>query len=43
MLAGLVEILDSSVDHSSFPNNVPTLRNYLYRKQDRLGFDAAIL
>lgn len=43
MVAGLIEILDNSVDHSSLPPNVPTLKNYLYRKQDRLGFDAAVL
>lgn len=43
MVVGLIDILDNSVDHSSFQPNVSTVRNYLYRKQDRLSFDDAIL
>jgi hypothetical protein len=43
MVSGLMDMLDSSVDHTSLPPHVPTLRNYLFRTNDRLGFDAAVL
>jgi hypothetical protein len=42
MVAGLIDIIDNSIDHSSFTPNMSTVRNFLYRKQDRLNFDEAI-
>lgn len=38
MVRSLVECLEESIDRHSMPQHNPSIRNYLYRTADRIGF-----
>lgn len=38
MVENIIETIEKNMDRYQFPQQVPSIRNYLYRNSDRLSF-----
>jgi len=38
MVRGLIDLIDRNMDQNQLQNNIPSVRNYLYRNADSLKF-----